>query len=115
MIEIGKIYEVHDKTGRFWGSVCLKYPFSSPFMEGKSISGYLKASADFYTVYPLFIAHEKFMSEEGMVDDIDDNSKEIAELGVVLHDPESGENQAAGPVFVSDKLLFTCDLNEEEI
>ncbi len=115
MIEKGKTYNVYDGEGRCWGSVTLDYPFSESTFGSNTISGYLKATPEFEQVQHIFLEHEKFMSEAGSIDDKENNSHVIASLGVELHDPETGKKQNVDPVFVSNKLLFTCDAYVNEI
>ena len=55
------------------------------------------------------------MTSNGVIEDEGNNAVEIAQLGVVISDPETGEIQHVDPVYVSDKLLFTCGFDEEEI
>ncbi len=115
MIEIGKKYEVHDVSGSFWGSVCLKYPFMNSSLGIKNISGYLEATSEFSEIQYLFLEHDEFMTSNEIIEDEGNNAVEIAQLGVVISDPETGEIQHVDPVYVSGKLLFTCSFDKEKI
>jgi hypothetical protein len=115
MIEKGKTYKVCDNKGRCWGNVCLNYPHSDSILGTNTISGYLDASPEFKEVQHLFLEHERFMTEPGEINNDENNSKEIASLVVTLIDSETGNKLNVSPVFVSDKLLFTCEFNENGI
>ena len=43
-----------------------------------------------------------------ITEELKDNSKVIATLGVVFVNHDTGEKMNTDPVFVSDKLLLTC-------
>ncbi len=107
MIEQGQVYEVYDAFGRHWGKVCLERVYNS------CISGSLEALPEFDDVQKLFLEIEHNSTVDACFDHAD-TSKAIAELGVSLLNTDTKETVQAGIVFVSEKLLFTCEFNEIE-
>lgn len=103
MIKEGEIYEVYDGSGRHWGKVYFKWPHSG------SIAGYLEALPEYEEVRPIFKKHEEELSTAGVGDDLEDTAHIIATLGVVLINPDTQEKKMVDPVFVSEKLLLSCD------
>ena len=115
MIPIDAEYEVIDKQGRNWGIVTLKYVNESESMNG-TISGYLAPTDDFASVAEIFKEHSRLLSIPGSLEskEVNTSTDKIIELGVKLVNSQTGDELEVGPAFVSEKMLFTCDLNERK-
>ncbi len=105
MIKEGSTYEVYDGSGRHWGHVCFKW------LQDETVSGYLETKPDFEKVKKVFIRYDQEITSSDTKEETHNKIyQEIINLNVVLESRETGEKSKVGPVFISPKLLFTCDI-----
>lgn len=106
MIEIGKKYKITDNQNRLWGFVTI-----TNHLDGAA-HGILEESEQYKHVKPLFEKAEEFSSVGSLVSEkeMHDVSKTIANLNVCLTNIETNETNNVGITHVSDKLLFSCQI-----